>query len=195
MTRGGRDWSPYDVVQVMRCARDILEGRLGVIVGARRMAALTADLRAARAEPLSTFLAVDSETDDLPLGAVREHWDPDALAARDVELARAEAAYHEPVRLACLDLLARLAEQRSLMSLDDAGRILEAELRSVLASHAAPAGEVEALLRTCQELNAYGEGAARERLRQRLEQELDELAATDADLAARLIAAYRSGAL
>ena len=53
---------------------------------------------------LLVFVGVDSETDDLPLGSVRQ-WAPDALVERDRELAKAEALYANSVADACRRLL------------------------------------------------------------------------------------------
>ena len=42
-----------------------------------------------------------SATDDLPLGRVREHWDPAVLARKDRETARCESLWRVQFRGAC----------------------------------------------------------------------------------------------
>lgn len=57
---------------------------------------------------LTTFTAVDSETDTLPLGAVRQHWNLEALKREDVKIAEAEVWCREMVADACRDLVKAL---------------------------------------------------------------------------------------
>ena len=54
------------------------------------------------------FVAIDSETDDLPIGAVRDLWQPDALARKDLEISRCEQLYRKQVAEACLALIESL---------------------------------------------------------------------------------------
>jgi hypothetical protein len=46
-------------------------------------------------EDLTTFVAIDSETDALPVGHVRQHWSAEALARKDVEIRHAEELYRQ----------------------------------------------------------------------------------------------------
>jgi len=41
---------------------------------------------------------IDSETDTLPLGEVRQYWNAEALERKDREIAEAEAFYGDAVR-------------------------------------------------------------------------------------------------
>jgi hypothetical protein len=45
--------------------------------------------------------AIASETDDLPIGRLRELWHPDSLAEKDREIKRLERLWHEQVLSAC----------------------------------------------------------------------------------------------
>jgi hypothetical protein len=46
-------------------------------------------------EDRKLIIAVESETDDLPVGEVRTLWAADSLAEKDVEIARAEELYRD----------------------------------------------------------------------------------------------------
>lgn len=45
--------------------------------------------------------AIASETDDLPLGTVRDLWDPKALVEKDREIARCEELWRKQFQLTC----------------------------------------------------------------------------------------------
>ena len=96
--------------RLVETARAVLRGELGVIVGARAINRL----RHESADPLDPdflrFVAIDSDTDHLPVEAAeRGHWDPAALAAKDAEIAEAEAHWREAAREGCQQLIARFA--------------------------------------------------------------------------------------
>ena len=57
------------------------------------------------AEVLLTFVGIDSETDALPIGAVRDNWGPEALKRKDREIAEAEQFYRETALNAAAELL------------------------------------------------------------------------------------------
>jgi hypothetical protein len=88
-------------------AVDLIEGRLGVIDAARELSKLAfwTDLR--NDEDLTTFVAIDSETDDLPVGNVRQYWSAEALARKDIEIRRAEELY----RRVALEAAGRLTKR------------------------------------------------------------------------------------
>jgi hypothetical protein len=56
------------------------------------------------------FVAIGSETDALPLGAVREHWDQRALARLEPEIDEAEHWASTVGADACRSLIARFGE-------------------------------------------------------------------------------------
>ena len=58
-------------------------------------------------DQFSPFVAIDSETDDLPVGAVRNLWDADTLTRKDLEISRCEQLY----RAQCLEACSRLIER------------------------------------------------------------------------------------
>jgi hypothetical protein len=88
-------------------AVDLLEGRLGVIDAARELSRLAywTDLRSDA--DLTTFVAIDSETDALPVGNVRQYWSAEALQRKDPEIRHAEQLY----RQAALEAAERLTKR------------------------------------------------------------------------------------
>ena len=95
--------------KVAQIARDILDGRIGIIEGAREIRRFCGGhLGFDERDPdLNTFVAIASETDDLPIGDVRQHWAPAALAQKDAEITRCEAIYREAAFKAASHLIAR----------------------------------------------------------------------------------------
>jgi hypothetical protein len=81
-----------------------LAGELGPIETARALSGFRGNDEALD-KILLTFVGVDSETDTLPLGKVRQHWNPVALEREDAKIARAEAWCREMVTDACRDLV------------------------------------------------------------------------------------------
>ena len=74
-------------------ALDLVEGRLSVIESARVLSKLTYWSGLDTDPDLVTFVAIDSETDTLPVGEVRKYWAAHALEREDVEIAKAEELY------------------------------------------------------------------------------------------------------
>jgi hypothetical protein len=64
------------------------------------------------AEVLVVFTAIDSETDALPIGEVRQLWSPEALERKDHEITKAEHFYHCTAREAATRLI-QLLERTS----------------------------------------------------------------------------------
>lgn len=97
--------------RLVETARAVLRGELGVIAGARAINRLRHDTVADPLDPdFLRFVAIDSDTDDLPVEAAeRAHWDPEALAAKEAEIAEAEEHWREAVLEGCQRLIARFA--------------------------------------------------------------------------------------
>ena len=100
--------------KVVAIARELLAGRLGVLEAARRISGLRGDrVQLDEFDPdFITFLGIDSETDDLPLGEDRGHWAPAALAQKDLEIARCEELYRSHAIEAASRLVARFADEK-----------------------------------------------------------------------------------
>ena len=86
-----------------------LAEELGIIAASRRLSALGLELFDRRHENFTTFDAVDSETDDLPVDMERKNWSAEALKRKDTEIAQAEALYKDNVIAACKKLLEQFA--------------------------------------------------------------------------------------
>jgi hypothetical protein len=80
-------------------------GEVGLVEGCRQMVVLCHRAHVADDPDFLPFRAVDSETDALPLGAVRARWSEAALRAADLELGAAEQLHRAFVEAACLKLL------------------------------------------------------------------------------------------
>jgi hypothetical protein len=69
-----------------RIARDVLAGDLDLLAGCRQILRYRRTLDIRNDSAWDVIAAVESETDDFPVGSVREAWDPDTLASKDLEL-------------------------------------------------------------------------------------------------------------
>ena len=95
--------------QILASARAMLDGRLSFIEGARRIAGWRLDVGLAEGDAdLMTFVAIESETDTLPFGEVRQLWQPAALSRLQPEIDRAEKWAAEIGRQPCQNLIRRL---------------------------------------------------------------------------------------
>jgi hypothetical protein len=74
-------------------AQAVLDGRTTVLEAARALVSLAHTDAIADVEDRRFIIAIESETDHLPVGVVRKLWAPDALKEKDVEIARAEELY------------------------------------------------------------------------------------------------------
>jgi len=95
--------------KVAQVAQAILDGRISIIAGSRQIRRFCGGHAGLdeRDPDLTTFVGIDSETDDLPIGDVRQYWAPDVLAQKDLEIVHCEAIYREPALEAASHLVAR----------------------------------------------------------------------------------------
>ena len=109
--------NPYDLTylegqrkQVVTIAQDILSGKKGVIEGARLLARLGPTVTRDDRDPdFLPFVAIDTETDGLPLGKERELWANSALLEKDKEIQREEEFQREKVFAACRIIIERFS--------------------------------------------------------------------------------------
>lgn len=100
--------------KVVDLARRVISGDLSILLAARELSRLRFSVGGDEWDPdFIQFVAIDSETDHLPIGPVRRHWAPDALVEEDQEIARAEAWAREGGLLACKRLIDRFGESPS----------------------------------------------------------------------------------
>lgn len=92
------------------CRRALL-GEYSVVEAARLISTLAHDLDPDSGDSdLNLFRAIDSETDHLPVGHVRDRWQKEALAKRGEELAKVESFYSDAAADSYRALLERYDE-------------------------------------------------------------------------------------
>lgn len=89
-------------------AGSVISGSMPLLEGCHLLDALKVAVEVPDNDPdFLVFNVIQSETDALPIGRVREHWAPDALARLESEL-RSAAEWARPIALpACRSVLAR----------------------------------------------------------------------------------------
>ena len=100
---------------VLGHARAMLAGEIDLVLGCREIVRWATELPRLRSldEPLNVLRAVESETDDLPLGDVRKHWASDALSAKDREAQRYLERCKPELLTACSQLVEALEHLRA----------------------------------------------------------------------------------
>lgn len=92
-------------------AEAMLDGRTTVLEAVRQLVSLAHTDAISDVEDRRLIIGIDSETDALPVGEVRELWAPDALETKDVEIARWEERYKAPFLDACRRIAGRPVNQ------------------------------------------------------------------------------------
>jgi hypothetical protein len=82
-------WQDTSVAKALEVARQLMTGEIDVIQGARTLSALRFELGDDLADIFSTFTLIDSETDHLPIGEVRQYWAAEALIHKTPRLPKA----------------------------------------------------------------------------------------------------------
>ena len=95
---------------VARCG-DLLDGRIGVIAAAQQLSKLRHWVRADDDPDFQIFIAIESESDHLPTGNERQHWAPDALKTKDVEIREIEEFHRAGALEAARKLQAKYANK------------------------------------------------------------------------------------
>lgn len=98
--------------EICSLALKFQSGELGVIAvsrALRRYQTVVEKKSPELAAVLMTFVAVDSETDTLPIGRIREMWHPSTIVIEDQKIEKAESMYRGTVNSACEKILRILA--------------------------------------------------------------------------------------
>ena len=96
--------------QIAQTAQDMLAGETSYILGARKLDSLRHEISGMEGDAdFMVFVAIASETDGLPVGAVREHWDPQALDELQPEIEAAEAWAKGHAELICVKFVTRFS--------------------------------------------------------------------------------------
>lgn len=106
------DSEAHDTAEIVAVAQAMLDGRLGVIQGSRRLNDLRETIGISHMdEDFASFVVIDSETDTLPVGDVRGRWSERALVQKDEEVKAAERLYRDDALEHCRKLIARFGER------------------------------------------------------------------------------------
>lgn len=103
---------PLPEERAQEIARRALDGDYDILLACRELASLRERLTCVADVVMNTFIGVASEVDDLPIGAEREHWAPEALKFKDIEAADYRARVRNVVEEALQELLMALRERR-----------------------------------------------------------------------------------
>ncbi|MGW8392110.1 DUF2489 domain-containing protein [Pseudoduganella sp. HUAS MS19] len=97
-------------LEVVETARAMLDGRLSYLLGARKLDALRHEANVNDDDAdFMVFVAIASDTDDYPLGSVRELWDKQALEKLQPEIDSAERWAKEQSMSTCTKLVQRFS--------------------------------------------------------------------------------------
>ena len=107
-------WNESEILKARRAifeaAQDMLAGRLTYIEGARKIVAAWRESKLdERDVDFLGFIGIDSETEALPLGKMRAHWQAAALEALQPEIDRMEAWARQFGEPNCHNLVARFS--------------------------------------------------------------------------------------
>lgn len=96
-------------MEIVVIARSMLDGHVGIVKGCRTIATLRLELSSNEGvynhEVFTLFRGVDSETDHLPLGESRKHYDENYLQQLDEEMRECTKYYEKDVFDACIQLI------------------------------------------------------------------------------------------
>jgi hypothetical protein len=106
-------------------AQDMLAGRLSYIEGARKIFAANWTARLDELDPdLLPFVAIVSETDALPFGEMRSHWQAEALEALQSKIDQSEAWARQVGEPCCRNLVARFAGEDIFPAIGPSGSLI-----------------------------------------------------------------------
>ncbi len=83
--------------RVRALAQRLIDGKVGVVEGSIEMVKFETWLHAHGDDVFEVFRSVYRETTDLPIGKVRELWEPEALKAKDATLLEVADRYRRRV--------------------------------------------------------------------------------------------------
>jgi hypothetical protein len=99
--------------KIIAVCQAILNEEIGVIAGSRILNRLEFELidypsgQFDRDDDFTPFVAIDSQTDHLPVDRERANWSAEALGRKDKEIAESEAVFRESAFAACRKLIER----------------------------------------------------------------------------------------
>jgi len=122
-------WNEPEIMKARRAmvdaAHDMLAGRLTYIEGARRIVAVKWAARLDEQDPdLLSFEGINSETEALPFGEMRAHWQEAALETLQLDIDRMEAWarwFGEPH---CRSVVARFSGDQIMPAIGPSGSLI-----------------------------------------------------------------------
>jgi hypothetical protein len=122
-------WNESAIVKarhaMVDAAKDMLAGRLSYIEGARKIVRALGEARLdQRDADLARFIGIYSETESLPLGEMRAHWQPAALEALQPEIDRMEAWARQLSEPYCHKLVARFSGDQIVPVIGPSGSLI-----------------------------------------------------------------------
>jgi len=102
-----RQATQADHLRAREVAQAFLDGRTTVLEAVRQLVPLAHTDAVAELEDRRFIIGLDSETDHLPVGEVRNLWAPAALKEKDVAIARAEESCRADFLETCRRIVTR----------------------------------------------------------------------------------------
>lgn len=83
-------------IKAISTAQDLIRCKIGIIAGSRILSSLRFEIEVPEDDQdFITFVGIDSEADDLPVGQERQYWSPNSLKEKDIEIKRCEDLYRQ----------------------------------------------------------------------------------------------------
>jgi hypothetical protein len=109
------EYRQLQLQRLVATAKAVRDGALGIILGCREIAQLARVLDFQSEPAVEPFIAVDSETDHLPVGPERTHWSAEALKEKDAEIAEYEIESREQMSTAADNLVRWLESTNGIL--------------------------------------------------------------------------------
>jgi hypothetical protein len=105
------DYADTKLARAQQITQSVVNGQTGVVEAAVALLPILHQCPSlASQDDLNFVIAIGSETDDLPIGSVRELWDATALIEKDREIARCDELWGEQFRAICERIQSRLLQ-------------------------------------------------------------------------------------
>lgn len=107
------EYSVFIRGKIVAICEAILNEEMGVIAGSRILCGLEHEFHQREVgwfqndDDFIAFIAINSQTDHLPVDCERKNWSDEALKRKDEEIAKAEALHQEDAFEACRKLIER----------------------------------------------------------------------------------------
>ena len=98
MDRRASEWERQRAKEL---AKAVLDGRTTILEAVRQLVSLAHTDAIANEADRTLVIAMESETDSLPIGEVRKLWAPDALLEKQPQIERAEALWRKEFLEVC----------------------------------------------------------------------------------------------